>query len=384
MRTRHELLAQAERAWPRFLRSLVTGEAFFPLAVRIGKTRLADDYAARKAQLEGFHRDAATIGLTVHWAETGHRRFQTHELPTSAAWENETAYLRALGKTATAQAFRDDVGLLPPELRTWAAEHPLDIVVHHGVWPQLLRCVCWFREHPRSGLYLRQIPVDGVDTKFFEQHLGILDALLLHTMPTAVDAGAKRFESRHGLRWEQPLVRFRFLDPALQQAHAFPVADLALPAPAFRALALHGVNAIVTENLRNFLALAPLPNSVAIFGSGDAAALLSGAPWLTQSRILYWGDLDARGFAILSRLRTAYPKTESVMMDLATLELHHRFAVKVEPYQCQFSALTSEENATLARVSSAGLWLEQERVPFSAVGKVFEQIISSNQSPVTP
>src|ERR1700730_16894365 len=100
MRTRRELVAQAERAWPRFLRSLVTDEAFFPLAVRIGKTRLADDYAARKAELESFDRDTAELGLVVHWAETGHRRFQTHELPISAAWENEPAYLRALGRIA--------------------------------------------------------------------------------------------------------------------------------------------------------------------------------------------------------------------------------------------------------------------------------------------
>jgi hypothetical protein len=104
-------------------------------------------------------------------------------------------------------------------------------------------------------------------------------------MPLAVDVTAKKFESRHGLRWEQTLIRFRFLDPALQIIHGFPVADMAVPAPTFRVLPFQKVNAIVTENLRNFLSLPPLPNSIGIFGSGDAAALLTGAPWLAQSRI---------------------------------------------------------------------------------------------------
>ena len=312
----------------------------------------------------------------MRWAETGHRRFQTHELPTSAAWENETAYLQALGRTATARAFREDVALLPTELRSWAAEHPLDVVAHHGAWPELLRCVRWFQDNPRSGLYSSQVPVEGVNTKFFEQHLGILDALLMQAIPQAIEVTTKKFEARHGLRWEQPLVRFRFLDPAVQEKNGFPVADLAVPAPSFRALSFRGANAIITENLRNFLALPPLPNSIAVFGSGDAAALLSDAPWLAQSRILYWGDLDARGFAILSRLRAAYPRAESIMMDLATFDCHSELAVKVDSYQCQAPTLTQEENAALGRLGAAGLWLEQERVPFSYVVEMFERIVA--------
>ncbi len=375
MKTRRELLAQAERAWPRLLRSLVTGETFFPLTVRIGKTRLAGDYAARKAELDAFNRDAAALSLTVRWEETGHRRFQTHELPASAAWECESGYLLALGKTPAARAFREDVALLPPELRAWAAEHPLDVADHHGAWPALLRVVAWFRANPCCGLYLRQLPVEGVDTKFFERHRAILDALLLQVQPEAVDPSTPRFEARHGLRWEEPLVRLRFLDPALQSARGFPVADLAVPATTFRSLALGRVNAIVTENLRNFLALPPLPNAVAVMGSGDAATLLANTPWLAQSRILYWGDLDARGFAILARLRTAYPAVESVMMDSATLAAHRRWAVKIEPVPADAAGLTSDERAAFDQLAAESLRLEQERVPFAAVVEAFERLL---------
>jgi hypothetical protein len=375
MKPRRDLLAQGERAWPRFLRSIVTGETFFPLAVHIGKTRLAVDYVARKAELDAFHRDAAALGLTVRWEERGHRRFQAHELPASATWQDEAAYLKALGRFEKANAFREDLALFPPELRAWVTARPLDVVENHGVWPELLRVVQWFRAHRRCGLYLRQLPVEGVDTKFFERHRAVLDKLLLEVQSDAVDATATRFEVRHGLAWEEPLVRFRFLDPALQAARAFRVADLAVPAPTFRALPFSGVNAIVTENLRNFLALPPLPHAVAIFGSGDAASVLAGADWLGRTRILYWGDMDARGFAILARLRAAYPATESVLMDAATLEAHRVWASPAAISPTKIEGLLPAEAAAVERLGAEGLWLEQERIPFKAVSEAFTALV---------
>jgi hypothetical protein len=214
-----------------------------------------------------------------------------------------------------------------------------------------------------------------VDTKFFERNRAILDALLLQVQPEAVDQSALRFEARHGLRWEEPLVRLRFLDPALQDAHGFTVADLAVPAPTFRSLALGSVNAIITENLRNFLAVPALPNAVAVLGSGDAAALLTKARWLAESRILYWGDLDVRGYAILARLRAEYPATESVLMDDVALDTHRSWATPTTPSNATISGLSPGEARALERVCSEGLWLEQERIPFTAVQETLTGLV---------
>lgn len=364
MKTRRELLAEAERAWPRFLRSLVTGEPFFPQAVRIGKTRLAADYATRKAELETFRRDAESLGLTVAWREKEHRRYHTHEVPDSAVWESEPAYVQALGKAAEARAFREDAALLPPEFREWAAGSPLTVVEHHGAWPELLRVVEWFRANPGSGLYLRQIPVESVDTKFFEQRLKVLDALLVASEPTA-----KHFEHRHGLRREEPLIRLRFLDPAFQMERGFPIADFALPAPAFRTLALAGANVVVTENLRNFLALPRVENGVAVFGGGNAIPLLAGAAWLGESRIHYWGDMDQHGFAILGQMRVIFPNTKSLLMDAASLAEWRRLAVADPTPMLEMStaALTLDERVTLKQITANRLRLEQERIPFLAI-----------------
>lgn len=378
MFSRDELLAQARRRYAEFLRAVADGAAFFPVELRIGKSRRAESYAERAAELAEFRAAAAALNVTVEWRTVSDPRFGPHERPERASFADETAFLDALGKSEEARCFRENLALIRAEcqeLETWLPANAPAVIQHHGLWPALLRVVAWFRANPRSGLYLRQLPVEDVDTKFFERHRIILDALLLQVQPEAVDKSTPRFEARHGLRWEEPLVRLRFLDPALQAARGFPVADLAVPAPSFRSLALGCVIAIITENLRNFLALPPLSNAVAVLGSGDAAALLTGATWVVQSRILYWGDLDARGFAILARLRAAYPAVESVMMDSTTLAAHRRWAVKVEPSLVDAAGLTPDERAAFDQLAAENLRLEQERVPYVAVLEAFARLV---------
>lgn len=380
MVSREELQAQAERRYPDFLRSIVTRSAFFPLELRTGKSRRATTYAERAAELAAFRTAAAALHLCVEWKTINDPRFGPHERPERAYFADETTFLGALHKAEEVQHFRENqtrIRTAFPALETWLPQNVQSVVRHHGRWPELLRVLQWFRDHPRSGLYLRQVPVEGVDTKFFEQYAAILDALLIHLHPEAVALDEKRFETRHGLAWEQPLLRLRFLDPALQAAHGFPIADLAIPAPVFRTLPLRSVNAIITENLRNYLVLPPLPETVAVYGEGDAAARLAATTWLEQARILYWGDMDLRGFAILSRLRTAYPAAQSVMMNVETLERHRAFAGKVTPHRETLPNLTQEESAALEKLGAEGLWLEQERVPYEAVLQKFTALFSA-------
>ena len=217
-------------------------------------------------------------------------------------------------------------------------------------------------------MYLRQLPIPGIDTKFFEDHSTILDDLLTAAQPGYVDLLATRFAERHGLRREEPLIRLRFLDTALQATRGFPVDDLSIPAPAFRALPLSGVRVVITENLRNFLALPMLPGTVAVFGGGNALSLLARSRWLAESAIHYWGDIDAHGFLMLSRLREFYPQTLSIMMDATTLDVGRDLLGDGAPATFPLpSALTPEEAALFEQTRSGTTRLEQERLPYEFV-----------------
>ena len=368
MFSRAELLAQAKRRYPDFLRSIVTGEGFFPLELRLGKTRRAADYPGYQAELAALRAAATDFGFQIEWERVRAPRFGQHDRPQRAFYAGEPEYLRALGKAGEVQAFREDVAAIRAAslaLEPWLARNDMKIVAQHELWPRLLRVVCWFERNPRCGLYLRQLPIPGIDTKFFETHSTILDELLVAAHPEHVDPAETRFAARHGLRREAPLVRLRFLDPALQAARGFPVDDLAVPASTFRSLPLPGVRVLITENLRNFLALPALPGTVAVYGGGNALTLLAGSSWLTDSLVFYWGDIDAHGFLMLSRLRESFPHAASIMMDDATLATAPELTGSAAPVDAvDLRRLTPDEARLFARLRDGSVGLEQERVPW--------------------
>jgi hypothetical protein len=127
------------------------------------------------------------------------------------------------------------------------------------------------------------------------------------------------FERRYGLRFEDPLIRFRWLDPSRAPGG---ISDATIPLPQLADYAPACAHVIVTENKINFLTLPQRPDVLAIFGGGYAIDLLRALAWIANQPLHYWGDLDTHGFAILSRLRQYFPHTRSFLMGRDTLMMH--------------------------------------------------------------
>ena len=107
-----------------------------------------------------------------------------------------------------------------------------------------------------------------------------------------------------------------------------------------------------------------MPDTLGIFGNGNAAELLIGVSWLKCCQVLYWGDIDEYGFHILSRLRSAFPALESVMMDAATLSaLNHLTGSGVPAPGKPPANLTVAEREAYLTVTKENRRLEQEKVP---------------------
>jgi len=151
----------------------------------------------------------------------------------------------------------------------WLACRPLLALDHAAHWGEALAILDWSTAHPRPGLYLRQLDIPGVDTKFIETHRALLSELLDLVLPeSAVDhtaVGARAFNERYGLRSERPLVRFRLLDPTL---YLQGLSDLSLPPEQFAALRLPLRRVFITENRTNGLAFPDCPGSMVVFGLG--------------------------------------------------------------------------------------------------------------------
>ncbi|MDR0592802.1 MAG: DUF2220 family protein [Bifidobacteriaceae bacterium] len=218
---------------------------------------------------------------------------------------------------------------------------------------RLRQVVAWLAGHRGSGLFARQLPVRGVDSKWVERHR-LLVATVLEALTGDRDLGLA----------EPPgLVRLRFLDAGRRPGG---IGDLAAPVAELAGLAPRPKTALVVENLQCVLALPPAAGVIAIHGSGYAVDRLADLGWLDGSRLVYWGDLDADGFNILNRLRSHFPEARSVMMDLATFDEFRDLAVPdPQARALDLPRLTASEAAACAAVTEAGLRLEQERIPWS-------------------
>lgn len=369
MLTPDQIRRRALNRYEDFLRSLCTGESLFPLAVFGAGMSKPKDFVADRAAIETLRKhskELAGFGYEILWEERNFRRLGAQKIPSEVNFPAQDDYVRFLSKTAEVRQFEFDYELIArrcPELQPWAQSKPLKVVTHAGSWDGLLNVCLYLREHPHPNCYLRELPV-VVDTKFVERHTGILTELLPVAAPATVGTDASRFETLFGFRFKQPLVRARFLDPNLASQFGFSITDFSTPVDQFRRLPFEGCVVLVVENEMTFLTLPALPNTIAIWGAGDAAALLVTVPWLNQCRLLYWGDLDSHGFETLSHLRRAFPSVHSVLMDESTFKTHFDFAVNAAPSSSQDRLeLTRDERAIYDRLVEKGLLLEQERIP---------------------
>ena len=359
-----DIRRRALARYPDFLRSVISGSAFFPLPIRFGKPSATEDFEKLRTEITALTK--ANLGCQIEWAEVNSRRWGKQPLPERVKFVDETPYLRAIGKMNEVARFRENLTMTReqfPAVMQLLNSRPLDMVEFADVWPGLLEVCCYFLAHPRPNLYARELPL-SVDTKFIERYQPILSRLLTAGLSPKAIVEADRFEDRFGIRFDEPLIRLRLLDDSLINSLRVPFPDLAIPFRRFRGLDWQKLRVVVSENKMTFLTLPSVANGIGIWGAGNAAALLHGVPWLSNCHILYWGDLDSQGLEILSRLRSVFPRTRSLMMDFGTLNQFQSLCVpgtlsnNLEPIN-----LTGSEISAWSAVRSKNLRLEQERLP---------------------
>lgn len=232
---------------------------------------------------------------------------------------------------------------------------------------RLLAALGWFLAFPASGLYIRQLPIAGVDTKWVEKRTGLITELL-SLLRGAV--GPTDFYEATGLLRLPHRIRLRVLCPELRR-EVGGLRDFEAPVGDLVTLSLRPRAVLVVENHESGVALPDFPGVVAFVGLGNSVSALSGLPWLAGVPAVYWGDIDTHGLAILSRARRALPGLRSVLMDDATLQAFKDLAVQ-EPAQhveAELAELKEGERAVFLGLR-AGSWgtklrLEQERIPWA-------------------
>lgn len=331
-------------------------------------------------------------GYRIEYAEVNHRQFGRQRLPHKLLFDTLEDLLAYLKKTQEFERFKalyQEITTRHPSLVEWVVRYPIKVLELADLWPRLLAVIDFFLAHPRPGRYLRELLIPSVDSKFIERNSGVLWTLLDQALPsggiddTVTGQASHGFERRYGLKYDQPLIRFRLLDGEVAQAYGG-IDDISLPLEQFRRLDLPLTRVFITENKINGLSFPYLPGSMVIFGLGYGITALKEVEWLRLRQIYYWGDIDTHGFAILSQLRGYFPHVESLLMDLDTLEALSNAWVDENP--------TKRTTADLPNLDSAeqkcyrllcenrlgeNIRLEQERIPFDRLNTVLLALRSS-------
>lgn len=387
--TPDHLKKQVQKLWEKgtILSSMATGEPLFPLKLafkRPTSRELSDNFDdVRKwisllVEKQGAYR--------IEWKTVEHRILGCNSIPWEIWIDSLEDGLEMIGRGKEGKSFASLLALTgerEPSVLPWLARKPLQGLNLCGHWTAILDVVAWLKDNPKPSIYLRQIDLPGIHSKFIETHRLDLGEILDLALPEeSIDRrynGKKGFCGRYGFK-EKPLrVRFRILDQQLNLPYGGEDQDITVTDKAFASLNLNVARVFVVENEINFLAFPQFPGAMAIFGSGYGFGNLSQAHWLKSREVHYWGDLDTHGFAILNQFRSVVPNCGSLLMDEKTL-LEHRdlWGEEITPERGDLTMLTDEEQS-LYRQLNSNVWgksirLEQERIGFNHLREALDRL----------
>jgi hypothetical protein len=358
------------KRWPLLLAAFTAGQEWVPAHVPLRGPGPAE-IGERLAQVQDWAAEWERAGrgpLRVEYKKVGGRHIGTNLIPCRAwvdGYDQAWALLGTQGEVRSLTELADRTKADCPRLVPWLERRPVKALELAGDWASLLATVRWIDERQVPGMYLRQVDVPQVDTKFIGRHKTVLAELLdLQLDPGRVDQRAADFEGRYGFRRKPGYVRFR------SPAGAY--SELQVRADEFTAPPPGAARVYIVENEITYLAF-PLPaDAIVIFGGGYAVPVLESLDWLAGLDLVYWGDLDTHGFAILNRLRHSFPHARSMLMDRTTLLAHQaQWVTEPSPTTAALGLLTSAEQelyrALVTGQYGPAIRLEQERIAFSSL-----------------
>ena len=297
-----------------------------------------------------------------------------HALDHTAPDARDTTRARDLAASLSDAGAR----LRPALLRDAYDLPPADAEMLRGV-------IVWLSENPDASSWTaRQLPVPGLHSKWLEKHGGLLRqatgrdvrtevrerpavAHLTYVCPTYASDGGRRHDA-----W------------TTDDGHE---------------LAYVPRTVLVVENRDSRLWFPEVERAVVVEGGGKAAAsLLSDVAWVRGAEhLVYWGDMDADGYAILDRFRSVMGQPSAsgrparavpaILMDDSDLAAYARHGVltdkngtPLKPSSVRLSHLTPDETAAYDAITTAGevpfRRIEQELIPLQVAAERLRTLVA--------
>lgn len=381
----NDIKLKLEKKWKNgeILRDTIEEQGLFPYRIKINvpdsnELSLEFERAIQWAQkLRDKEKSRLGYGYFLEEKEINYRIVGKNRIPAYVVIETTEDALRLLNKNSEAKMFQticqeffEEWRIHPrfENLKEWFLKDPFKVISKIGEnSSKIIPVIKWFENNPKHYVYIRQLDIEGIDTKFIEKHQSVLGELMETLLPKAdFDLNQKKFEDRFRLRKKPTMVRFRILDKN-DSIRVF--RDITVPFEEFQSWDNDIENVFFTENEINFLSFPAFKNSIVIFGKGYGIELLRDVKWLKNKKVYYWGDIDTHGFNILSIARGFLPKIKSFLMTEQILTEHKALWVTEDkPFLSEIKNLTEQEQSLLSKLQNdyfgPKVRMEQERIRF--------------------
>jgi len=384
MLTAEELKQKALRRYHPILEQVILGEDPFPLLIpykKLPRTGNPADMLRQKDILRKESKAVVGYGPTVEFLAVKTRRYADATVPGKIEFTSLADLTRYVGKASEADRILSNAAVVTtafPEAKAWVAKRTeLLSEENERFWTEVCQVVVYFRTNPKPWVYVRELPLEGIHTKFVETNHRLIIDLLGVVAQAALNEPYTSWQDRLGLRSNSNLVEGRFLDPAL--APKLPQHFLAplnewntcefTPPPVV----------LVTENRTTFLTLPAIPGCLALLGKGYAVTRLADIVKIHGSTVYYWGDIDQHGFEILASFRSKLSQVRSVLMDAETADQFAALATResVEatlPEEFVATNLSEAERQLWQRCATTHFRLEQEHLPHPNVKEILSHL----------
>ena len=371
MITSAEIKKKASRKYTDYLRDVAAGKTFQPIEIPCDK-KASDtiaEYQKEFNDIRSLSKEVKGYGYTIDWKTVKTKMLGTQGLPSKIKFETAEDFERFLQKVKEVVDFRKNVALINgkfPELQYWIERYPHKVIDNSEEWSDILKVLDYFSKNPQPKLYIRELPIE-VHTKFIEQHKAVIGELLDIVIKEYINTNEKEFEKRYNLRYDEPMVRMRLLDRTLAKTLFYGLDDITIPVSQFLQLQIPTSKVYIVENKVNFLTFPFVANSIVIWGKGYGVASIKESEMLKNAELIYWGDLDAQGFEILSQVRSYFAQVKSLLMDKTTFDKYFENDLGTPSKVNVGLNLITEEDYLYQYIKANNYRLEQEKIPQSYV-----------------
>ncbi len=371
MITPDEIRDKARRLLGKAIAAWLAGEPIFPYRIPADLKLPSDLPRAIESveRLRSESKEQRRYGYRIEWEKRRSRTHGQNDFPTAIYLDSLDDLSRLIGELPAWTILQKQTQMIRerlPTLESWIrqAGHWRKLIDVGDDLDGLLGLTEYFIAHPRPGVFARRIPV--ASTKLLESHKPLLSDWLDRLLPFgAIDVryGTDQFEPRYGLKYARPHFLLRPLDADVGHRIGMSFDECSLPAETLSALPVGDARVFIVENKVSVLTMPAIPNGLVLGGLGNAVTQLAEIAWLHDRPVHYWGDLDAAGFEILSRLRDLLPDVRSRLMDESTLQQCKPLATFIRPQPPKPNLnLTAAERAAYQVVCDEGIRVEQEHI----------------------